>query len=102
MQPGEEQGLALFATHGLADASSTLFATAAVGTELEANPVMAALLQQGWGFAAGTMLLVTGLVAVAYPTVARLEAIPHWFGPTLAVIGVLVASINLAVGVSHV
>lgn len=102
MLPEEEQGLALFATHGLADASSTIFAATAAGAGLEANPIMASLLQAGWGFAVGTMLLVTGLVAVAYPSIARLDAIPTWFGPALAVVGLLVAIINVAVGVTHV
>jgi hypothetical protein len=102
MQPGEDQGLAIFATHGLADASSTVFASATAGPGLEANPLMADLLQQGWGFAAGSMLLVSGLVAVTYPSVARLEVVPNWFGLALAVVGLLVAIANVAVGVSHV
>jgi len=102
MQPEEQHGLAIFATHGLADTTTTLFATAAAGAGLEANPIIAQLLQQGWGFAAGTMLLVAGLVAVAYPSVARYAEFPGWFGPALAAVGLLVAITNVAVGVAYV
>ena len=100
MTPEEEQGLALFATHGLADGSSTIFATAAVGAGVEANPLMAHLLQQGWGFAAGAMLLVTGAIAVTYPSIAQYADLPRWFGIGLAIVGLLVAIINVVVGVT--
>jgi len=96
----EQQGLALFTTHGIADSASTLYATSALGVAGEANPIVAHLLQQGWGWAAGTMLLVTGLVAAVYPSIAELDAIPHWFGPALAVTGLLIATMNVLVGVT--
>jgi len=96
----EQQGLALFATHGLADTTTTLYATSALGVAGEANPLIAHLLQQGWGWAAGTMLLITGLVAIVYPSIAKLDAIPHWFGPLTATIGLVVAIINVLVGVT--
>lgn len=102
MQPEEEQGLALFASHGVADSASTIFATATVGVGSEANPLMRELLSAGWGYAAGTMLLVTGLVAVVYPSIASLDAVPSWFGWALAAVGLLIAIINLVVGVAHV
>ncbi|MFW5968838.1 MAG: DUF5658 family protein [Persicimonas sp.] len=100
MSPEEQQGLAIFATHGVADSASTIYGAATVGIGAEANPIMATLLQQGWGFAAGTMLLVTGLVAVVYPSLARAGDIPHWFGYGLAAVGLVIAVINVVVGVT--
>jgi len=97
---GEFQGLAIFSTHGVADSASTLFATHALDASAEANPFIAQLLQQGWGWAAGTMLLVAGLVAIVYPSIADLDTIPKWFGTTLAAIGLLIAIVNVIVGVT--
>ena len=92
---GERQGLALFATHGLGDGASTLLATAAFGAAGEANPIMASLLADGWGFAIGVKLALVGAVAIAYPRLSRLEGVPGWVGWPLAVFGAIVALLNL-------
>jgi len=96
----EQQGLALFATHGLADSASTIYATSVIGVAGEANPIVAQLLEQGWGWAAGTMLLITGLIAVVYPSIAKLDGIPQWFGSVVVGIGLVVAITNIVVGVT--
>lgn len=93
---GERQGLAIYATHGLADTASTLLATAAFGASAEHNPIMARLLAEGWGFAIGVKLAAVGLVAIAYPHLADLENFPGWVGWPLAAAGLLVALLNVA------
>ena len=93
----EREGLALLSTHGVADTASTLLAASVVGHGAEGNPLVATLLADGYGFAAGVMLAVVGAVAVAYPTVAEWADLPAWFAWLLAVIGALVAATNLLV-----
>lgn len=93
----ERAGLGILATHGFADATTTAAAAAVVGPHAEGNPLIAALLAEGIGFAVGTMLLVVGLVAVAYPWVAAWAGLPRWFATALIVVGVLVALGNIAV-----
>ncbi|NHX37842.1 MULTISPECIES: DUF5658 family protein [Halolamina] len=97
----QEQGLALFATHGAADAASTIYATQAVGAQTEANPIMAQLLHVDPTLAAITMLAVVGAVSISYPRFARACEFPtRWFGVGLAIAGLLVAIINVVVGVT--
>jgi len=97
----QEQGLALFATHGVADAASTLFATQAVGAGVEANPIMAQLLHIDPALATITMLAVVGAISIGYPRFARACEFPtRWFGTGLAVAGLFVAIINVIVGVT--
>ena len=93
----EQQGIALFLSHGVADAATTVLAAADLGPVVEANPLIRVALEQGFGFAAGVMLLVVGGIAIAYPTVAELAEFPDWFGWALAAVGVLVSLGNLGV-----
>ncbi len=93
----EQQGLALFATHGVADAATTVLAAATLGPGAEGNPLVRAALEEGFGFAAGIMLAVVGGVAIAYPAVAEICDFPDWFGWVLVAVGVLVSLGNLGV-----
>jgi len=93
----EQQGLALFATHGVGDAATTVLAAANLGADAEANPLIRAALEHGFGFATGTMLLVVGGVALAYPTVAEIAEIPDWYGWAMVAVGVVVSLGNLGV-----
>lgn len=93
----EIEGLGIFITHGVADGLTTAAATNSVGASSEANPLVRWLLFQGVGFAVGVMLLVVGLIAVAYPRVAALADVPRWFAPVLIGSGLLVAAGNIAV-----
>ena len=91
----EKQGLAIWASHGVADAGSTLIAAAALGAGAEKNPLMSALLAEGYGFAAGVMLAVVGAISVSYPTLAKRAEIPTWFGWGISAVGFLLALLNL-------
>lgn len=93
----EQQGLALFLTHGVADAATTVLAASAVGSGVEGNPIMRAALEQGYVVAAGLMLAVVGAVALTYPTLVEIGEIPDWFGWALVAVGVIVAIGNLGV-----
>ena len=93
----EQQGIALFLSHGVADAGTTVLASATLGTSAEGNPIMRAALEQGLGFAAGAMLAVVGAIAVTYPTLAEIGKIPDWFGWALVAVGVVVSLGNLGV-----
>jgi len=93
----EQQGIALFLSHGVGDAATTVLAAADLGPSVEANPFMRAALEQGYGFAAGVMLLVVGGIALVYPTVSEIAGIPDWFGWALVAVGVLVSLGNIGV-----
>jgi len=93
----EKQGLALFATHGIGDATTTVLAAATFGPATEANPFIRTALEQGYGFAAGIMLAVVGAVAVMYPTLAEIGDFPEWFGWALVALGGLVTAGNVGV-----
>jgi len=93
----EQQGIALFLSHGVGDAATTVLAAADLGAGVEANPFMRAALEQGFGFAAGVMLLVVGGIALVYPTVSEISGIPDWFGWALVAVGVLVSLGNIGV-----
>lgn len=88
---------AIFGTHGLADAATTALATATVGHRAEGNPIVRSLLEAGLGWAIGSMLLVSGLAAVAWPVAADAAGAPRWIGYAVAAVGAIVALGNLAV-----
>lgn len=96
----ELEAAALFGSHGLADASTTAVAALAIGSVGEFNPLMRTLLEAGVGWAVGSMLLVAGLVAVAWPSLADRADIPNWFPIALSVVGLVIAVGNL-VAVVH-
>lgn len=93
----EIEGVAIFATHGLADGVTTALATLVGGAHVEANPLLRVLLEQGVGFAVGAMVLVVGVGALVYPTAATIadpylpDAVP-WL---IIAIGGLVALLNV-------
>lgn len=93
----EVEAGALFASHGVADGLTTVLAAREVGLGAEANPLMAALLAEGYGVALGVMLAVVGSVAVAWPHLASRYELPSWFAWVLVTLGVLVALGNVAV-----
>ena len=103
-QQEHQHGLAIFATHGLADATTTLLATTTITSGAgEGNPIMAELLHTDAALATAVMLGVVAAVSILYPTLARIGEFPSWVGPTLATVGLLVAINNIAVvGVTHV
>jgi len=95
-----QQGAAIFATHGVADAATTVYATNQLGAGVEANPIMAQLLHIDPALAAITMLAITAAVAIAYPRVAQINGVHRHFGTAVAAVGALVAIINVIVGVT--
>lgn len=91
----EKQGLALFATHGVADAATTVVAAHVLTISHEGNPLLVPLLAQGYGFAAAAMLLVVGAISLTYPTLAKAAEFPPWFGYGLSAVGLALAALNL-------
>lgn len=96
MSPRELEGLAIFATHGLLDAATTAIAALAHGVAAEQNPLIRLALEEGVGYAIGIIIGIVGLVAIAYPSVARRYDFPLWFPLLLVVVGVGVAFGNIA------
>ena len=93
----ETEAAGIFVTHGLLDAGTTALAALHLSHGSEGNPAMRALLQEGVGFAVGSMLLVVGLLAAAWPRIASRYRFPRWFAPILCGIGLIVAIGNLVV-----
>ena len=93
----ERDGLGILLSHGVADGVTTLWAYRVVGAAGEANPIVRELLEIGVGFAFGSMLLVVGMVAAAYPLLARRYKFPRWFAAVLILVGFLVAAGNVLV-----
>lgn len=93
----ETEAAGIFATHGLLDAATTTIAALHLSHSSEANPIIRVLLQEGVGFAVGSMLLVVGLLAAAWPRIASRYRFPRWFAPTLCAVGLIVAVGNLVV-----
>lgn len=91
----EIEAAAIFLTHGVLDAATTAFAAVYVSTESEGNPLIRVLLQEGVGFAVGSMLLVVGLLAAAWPTLAERYDFPRWLAPLLVAVGFVVAAGNV-------
>lgn len=96
----ELEAAAIFGSHGIADGVTTAWAAVVVGAAGEPNPLMAGLLEAGLGWAIGTMLLVVGLVAAAWPTLAERADLARWFPIALIAVGLLVALGNLVVVVA--
>lgn len=88
---------AIFTSHGVLDAATTVLASRAVGVEAEANPIVRELLAMGELPAAVAMLAVVGLCCGAWPTAADALDAPTWIGFGIATIGAAVAAVNLVV-----
>jgi len=91
----EIEAAGIFATHGVLDAATTALAALHASAYGEGNPLMRALLREGVGFAAGSMLFVVGLIAAAWPSLARRYDFPRWFAPLLCVVGLAVSIGNV-------
>jgi len=88
---------AIFTSHGILDAATTVLAARAVGLDAEANPVVRELLAIGELPAAVAMLAVVGLCCGAWPTAADAVDAPGWLGFGIATIGAVVAAVNMVV-----
>ncbi|MDB2273026.1 hypothetical protein PM022_00445 [Halorubrum ezzemoulense] len=88
---------AIFTSHGVLDAATTVLAARAVGPSAEANPIVRELLALGELPAAVAMLAVVGLCCGAWPTAADAVDAPTWVGLGIATIGAAVAAVNLVV-----
>ena len=88
---------AIFTSHGVLDATTTILAARAVGPSAEANPIVRELLAMGELPAAVAMLAVVGLCCGAWPTAADAVDAPSWTGIGIATIGAVVAAVNMVV-----
>jgi hypothetical protein len=67
-----------------------------IGAHAEPNPIVRGMLREhGPLAAAASIVAVVSIVAVAYPTAARIGRFPSWFGSLLVLIGVVVTLGNL-------
>ena len=88
---------AIFTSHGILDVTTTILAARAVGPDVEANPIVCELLAMGELHAAVAMLVVVGLCCGAWPVAADALEAPEWVGFGIAMIGAVVAAVNLVV-----
>ncbi|MDZ5810053.1 hypothetical protein U4E84_01620 [Halorubrum sp. AD140] len=88
---------AIFTSHGVLDAATTVLASRTVGVEAEANPIVRELLAVGELPAAFAMVAVVGLCCGAWPIAADAVEAPSWIGFGIATIGATVAAVNLVV-----
>ena len=88
---------AIFTTHGVLDAATTVLAARAVGVDAEANPVVRELLAVGDGPTVLAMLVAVAACCVVWPTAADAVDAPGWVGFAVAVAGAVVAAVNLVV-----
>lgn len=89
------EAAAIFSSHGLADAASTVLAVMFLGVGVEANPVMAVLLEMHVFGAAGIMLSVVAVSAAGYVAVAEALDLSSWYALTVSAVGVLIAALNV-------
>ncbi|KOX95954.1 hypothetical protein [Halorubrum tropicale] len=88
---------AIFTSHGVLDAATTILAARTVGPSAEANPIVRELLGMGELPAAVAMLAAVGLCCGAWPVAADALETPEWVGLGIATIGAAVAAVNLVV-----
>ncbi|AVP39991.1 hypothetical protein HOV17_gp27 [Halorubrum pleomorphic virus 9] len=91
------EAAAIFTSHGVLDATTTILAARVVGPSAEANPIVRELLAMGELPAAVTMLVTVGLCCGAWPVAADALETPEWVGLGIATIGAAVAAVNLVV-----
>lgn len=92
---GEAVGIWL--SHGVADALSTVWAARAVGIVGEANPIVRWLHGYGEIVLVLVMLSVVAVAAALWSFGAEIAESPSWIGYAVALVGVLVAIMNVAV-----
>ncbi|ELZ38680.1 hypothetical protein [Halorubrum tebenquichense] len=88
---------AIFTSHGVLDAATTILAARVAGVDAEMNPVVRELLAIGELPAAVAMIAVVGLCCGAWPIAADAVDAPEWVGLGIATIGAAVAAVNLVV-----
>lgn len=88
---------AIFTTHGALDAATTIGAARVAGIDAEANPVVRGLLEIGELPTALVMLAAVIVCCVLWPTAADALDVSPWVGFGVALIGAVVAAVNLVV-----
>ena len=100
-QSGDEirhrEAAAIFATHGPADAITTVLASRAVGSGVEANPIVRRLLEASEPATAIVMCGCVAVAAIAWPTAADAIDAPPIAAIVVAAIGATVAATNFMV-----
>ena len=97
MRDRRGEAAAIFTSHGVLDATTTVLAARAVGSGTEANPIVRELL------AAGELATIVGIcacvavAAAAWPIAADAVDAPGWVGFGIATTGAVVAAMNLVV-----
>lgn len=95
----EIEGAGIFLAHGVADGLTTALAASTLGASGEANPVVQWILVRGVGVTVLVMVLIAGIVGLAYPRLAAWGEFPGWFAPLLVAVG-LSASVGNLVAVA--
>lgn len=91
------EAAAIFTSHGVLDAATTVLAARAAGVDAESNPIVRELLAVGELPATLAMLAAVGLCCGAWPIAADAVDAPGWVGLGIATIGAIVAAVNLVV-----
>ena len=91
------EAAAIFTSHGILDAATTVLAARAVGPHVEANPVVRELLAMGEFATVVGICACVAVAAAAWPTAADAVDAPGWVGFAIATVGAIVAAVNLAV-----
>lgn len=92
-----DEALALFATHGVADAVTTWAASSVVGSAGEANPLLRPLMSVSVPLALVVMLAAVGLASLLWYRYAERYRLPTWYAVGVSLVGVLVSVGNLGV-----
>jgi len=91
------EAAAIFTSHGVLDATTTVLAARAAGLDAEANPVVRELLAAGELATVVGMCACVAVAALAWPVAADALETPEWVGLGIAAIGAVVAAVNLVV-----
>ncbi|RAW47132.1 hypothetical protein DQW50_00390 [Halorubrum sp. 48-1-W] len=94
------EAAAIFTSHGVLDAVTTVLAARAVGPNAEANPVVRELLAMGELATIVGICACVAVAAAAWPTAADAVDAPGWIGFAIATVGAIVAVVNLVVVVA--
>lgn len=91
------EAAAIFASHGVLDAVTTVLAARTAGIDAEANPLVRELLATGELATVLGMCACVAVAALAWPVAADALETPGWVGLGIAAIGAVVAAVNLVV-----
>jgi hypothetical protein len=97
MRDRRGEAAAIFTSHGVLDATTTVLAARVVGLDAEANPVVRELLAVGEVATVLGMCACVAVAALAWPIAADALETPEWVGLSVATIGAVVAAVNLVV-----